>query len=87
MKKLTLKEMTVSEQFEVKTQLGRSKANLGRALTNAEQNRIKDMAVNKIMQKRADVIKAARLEKKIAKTTLNTATFNWSASINTRPAR
>lgn len=87
MKKLTLKEMTASEQFEVKTQLGRSKANLGRALTNAEQNRIKDMAVNKIMQKRADVIKATGLEKKIAKKTLNTVTFHWSASINTRPAR
>ncbi|AWK13278.1 DUF3811 domain-containing protein [Candidatus Fukatsuia symbiotica] len=87
MKKLTLKEMTASEQLEVKTQLGRARVNLGRTLTNSEQNKIKDAAVSDIMQKRAKLATANRSKRKGAKTTSSTTTFNWSDSISTRPSR
>ena len=47
MKKLTLKEMTESEQRDVKTQLDKARINIGRALTNSEQNKVKDEAIEK----------------------------------------
>lgn len=40
--KVTQKEMTDSEQRELKTLLDRARKSHGRALTNAEANRIKD---------------------------------------------
>lgn len=63
MKKLTLKEMTESEQRDVKTQLDRARINLGRALTNSEQNKVKDEAIEKIMHAREQIAKLTRVEK------------------------
>lgn len=48
MKKLTLKDMTESEQREVKTELDKARKSHGRPLTNAEQNKVKDEAVARI---------------------------------------
>ncbi|ANI29351.1 hypothetical protein PL78_05780 [Yersinia entomophaga] len=87
MKKLTVKEMTASEQRDVKTQLDRARINMGRALTNSEQNKVKDEAIEKIMQARALVAKANRPEKKTKKTAPSTTTFSWSSSISSRPPR
>ncbi len=64
MKKLTLKEMTESEQRDVKTQLDRARINLGRALTNSEQNKVKDEAIEKIMHAREQIAKLTRVERK-----------------------
>lgn len=64
MKKLTLKEMTESEQRDVKTQLDKARINLGRALTNSEQNKVKDEAIEKIMHAREQVAKLTRVERK-----------------------
>ncbi|PCN66783.1 hypothetical protein A8V49_10835 [Yersinia pestis] len=86
MKKLTLKEMTESEQRDVKTQLDRARINLGRALTNSEQNKVKDEAIEKIMHAREQIAKLTRVERK-QKTAPSTTTFSWSASISTRPPR
>ncbi|MBX9332456.1 DUF3811 domain-containing protein, partial [Serratia marcescens] len=49
MKKLTLKEMTESEQREVKTELDKARKSHGRPLTNAEQHKVKDEVVTRIM--------------------------------------
>lgn len=87
MKKLTLKEMTASEQRDVKTQLDRARISAGRSLTNSEQNKVKDEAIEKIMQAREKVAKANRMERKSRKTAPSSATFNWTASISTRPPR
>lgn len=56
--------MTESEQRDVKTQLDRARINLGRALTNSEQNKVKDEAIEKIMSARAQVAKLTRVDKK-----------------------
>lgn len=64
MKKLTLKEMTESEQRDVKTQLDKARINLGRALTNSEQNKVKDEAIEKIMNAREQIAKLTRVERK-----------------------
>lgn len=87
MKKLTLKEMTESERRDVKTQLDKARINLGRALTNSEQNKVKDEAIEKIMNAREQIAKLTRVERKTKKTAPSTTTFSWSASISTRPPR
>ncbi|MFI0488913.1 MAG: DUF3811 domain-containing protein [Yersinia sp. (in: enterobacteria)] len=87
MKKLTLKDMTESEQRDVKTQLDRARINMGRALTNSEQNKVKDEAIKKIMNARAQIAKLTRVSKKTKNSTSGTTTFSWSASISTRPPR
>lgn len=87
MKKLTLKEMTESEQREVKTELDRARKNHGRPLTNAEQNKIKDEAIAHIMAAREKIAKATRAERKANRIQPTGATFSWTASISTRPHR
>ncbi|EPG2370359.1 DUF3811 domain-containing protein [Serratia marcescens] len=64
MKKLTLKEMTESEQREVKTELDKARKSHGRPLTNAEQHKVKDEVVARIMAARAKLAKAERAERK-----------------------
>jgi hypothetical protein len=87
MKRLTLKEMTESEQREVKTDLDRASKNLERQLTNSEHNRIKDEAIDRIMAAREKIAKATRAERKANRAQPTGATFNWTASISTRPHR
>lgn len=87
MKKLTLKEMTENEQREVKTELDRARKNQDRPLSNAEQNRIKDEAIKRIMASREQRAKAERAKRKAEKVQPTSNTFNWAASISTRPSR
>jgi len=82
MKKLTLKDMTESEQREVKTEMDKARKNLGRALTNAENNKIKDEVVARITAARAKIEKATRAERKANRIQPTGETFNWTASIN-----
>jgi TRAP-type C4-dicarboxylate transport system substrate-binding protein len=87
MKKLTLKDMTESEQREVKTELDKARKNLGRELTNAENNKTKDEVVARIMAAREKIEKATRAERKANRVKPSGETFSWSASISTRPPR
>ncbi|MFI8416412.1 DUF3811 domain-containing protein [Serratia sp. NPDC078593] len=87
MKKLTLKEMTESEQREVKTELDKARKSHGRPLTNAEQNRVKDEAIARIAAAREKIAKAARAERKANRVKPSGETFNWASSISSRPHR
>jgi len=87
MKKLTLKEMTESEQREVKTELDKARKLHGRPLTNAEQNKVKDEVITRIMAAREKIAKAVRAERKANRVKPSSETFSWSASISTRPPR
>ena len=84
MKKLTLKEMTESEQREVKTELDKARKSHGRPLTNAEQHKVKDEVVTRIMAARA---KLAKAERKANRYRPSGDTFSWSATIGSRPPR
>lgn len=64
MKKLTLQDMTESEQREVKTELDRARKNHGRTLTNSEQNKVKNEAIERVMAAREKIAKATRTERK-----------------------
>ncbi|EEG83297.1 hypothetical protein PROPEN_04061 [Proteus penneri ATCC 35198] len=48
MKKLTLQEMTDAQQMRVRTRIGQEKKKLGRELTNAEMNKVKDSIITEI---------------------------------------
>lgn len=87
MKKLTLREMTESEQREVKTELDKARKSHGRPLTNAEQHKVKDEVVARIMAARAKLAKAERAERKANRYRPSGDTFNWSATIGSRPPR
>ncbi|WON78729.1 DUF3811 domain-containing protein [Serratia sp. UGAL515B_01] len=87
MKKLTLKDMTESEQREVKTELDRARKSHGRPLTNAEQNKVKDEAIERIMASREKIAKVTRAGRKANRVQPTNATFSWTASISTRPHR
>ena len=45
MKKLTLQEMTDAQQMRVRTRIGQERKKLGRELTNAEMNKVKDAII------------------------------------------
>jgi len=81
MKKLTLKDMTESQQREVKSELDKARKSLGRALTNAENNKIKDEIVARITAARAKIEKATRAERKANRIQPTGETFSWTASI------
>lgn len=52
MPRLTQKDMTESEQRQLKTLLDQERKKRGRTLTNAENNRIKDDYIDKLMKER-----------------------------------
>lgn len=87
MKKLTLKDMTESEQREVKTELDKARKMHGRPLTNAEHNKIKGEVVARITAAREKIAKVARAERKANRVKPSGKTFSWSASISSRPPR
>ncbi|WP_409308776.1 DUF3811 domain-containing protein [Pectobacterium sp. B1J-3] len=88
MPRLTQKDMTESEQRQLKTRLDQERKKLGRTLTNAENNRIKDDYIDKLMQEREAAAKKSRAEKKKNKFKPDvSATYEWSANTNHRGRR
>lgn len=88
MPRLTQKDMTESEQRQLKTLLDQERKKRGRPLTNAENNRIKDDYIDKLMKERDAVAKQARAEKKKNKFKPDVATtYEWSANTNLRGRR
>lgn len=87
--KLTQKEMTDSEQRELKTLLDRAKKSHGRTLTNAETNRIKDDFGARLAAERAAVAKQARAAKKKKQAIKPdiSATYQWSTEMHSRGKR
>ena len=86
--RLTQKEMTESEQRELKTLLDRARIAHGRLLTNAETNHLKKEYIDKLMaQRELDAKKARKLRKEQAYKVDNEATFSWSANTPTRGRR
>lgn len=62
--RLTQKDMTESEQRELKTLLDRARIAHGRTLTNAETNQVKKEYIDKLMAQREVEAKKARKVKK-----------------------
>lgn len=88
MPRLTQKDMTESEQRQLKTLLDQERKKRGRPLTNAENNHIKDDFIDKLMKERDVKARQMRAEKKKNKFKPDeTATYEWSASTNTRGRR
>lgn len=86
--RLTQKEMTESEQRELKTLLDRARIAHGRTLTNAEANHIKREYIDKLMAQRELAAKQARkLKKQQAYKPDSESTFSWSASTPARGRR
>jgi len=88
MPRLTQKDMTESEQRQLKTLLDQERKKHCRPLTNAENNRIKDDYIDKLMSDREALAKKARAEKKKNKFKPDaTATYVWSSNTNLRGRR
>lgn len=86
--RLTQKEMTESEQRELKTLLDRARIAHGRLLTNAETNHLKKEYIDKLMaQREAEAKKARKLKKAQAFKPDSESTFSWSANTPTRGRR
>ncbi len=86
--RLTQKDMTESEQRELKTLLDRARIAHGRTLTNAENNHVKKEYIDKLMAQREAEAKKARKEKKQnAYKPDSESTFSWSANTSTRGRR
>ena len=86
--RLTQKDMTESEQRELKTLLDRARIAHGRLLTNAETNHVKKEYIDKLMaQREQDAKKARKLRKEQAYKVDKEATFSWSANTSTRGRR
>ncbi|KFC05385.1 hypothetical protein GTGU_02969 [Trabulsiella guamensis ATCC 49490] len=86
--RLTQKDMTESEQRELKTLLDRARISHGRPLTNAETNQVKREYIDKLMAQRdAEAKKARKLKKQQAYKPDENATFSWSANTPTRGRR
>ena len=86
--RLTQKDMTESEQRELKTLLDRARIAQGRTLTNSETNKVKKDYIDKLMAERALAAKKARqLKKKNALKPDTSASFSWSANNHTRGKR
>lgn len=82
--RLTQKDMTESEQRELKTLLDRARITHGRTLTNAETNQVKKEYIDKLMAQREVEAKKARKVKKAQAFKPDTeSTFSWSG--NTAP--
>lgn len=86
--RLTQKEMTESEQRELKTLLDRARIAHGRPLTNSEANHVKKEYIDKLMAQRKLAAKQARkLKKQQAYKPDSESTFSWSASTPARGRR
>lgn len=86
--KLTQKEMTDSEQRELKTLLDRTRKVHGHPLTNGESNRIKNEFIARLTAEREAAAKQARVaKKKLALKPDISATYQWSAQMHSRGKR
>ncbi|AHB68759.1 DUF3811 domain-containing protein [Cronobacter malonaticus] len=86
--RLTQKEMTESEQRELKTLLDRARIAHGRPLTNSEANHVKKEYIDKLMAQREQAAKQTRKQKKAQSYKPDSdATFSWSASTPVRGRR
>ena len=64
MKKLTLQEMTDTQQMRVRTRIGQERKKLGRELTNAEMNKVKNAIITEISLEVEKASKKALSQKK-----------------------
>ncbi|OSM99625.1 DUF3811 domain-containing protein [Lonsdalea populi] len=88
MPRLTQKDMTESEQRQLKTLLDQARKQHDRPLTNSENNHIKDKFIDDLMQVRDTAAKQARAEKKKNKFKPDTsATYQWSGNAHLRGHR
>ncbi|MCL2900298.1 DUF3811 domain-containing protein [Brenneria tiliae] len=88
MPRLTQKDMTESEQRQLKTLLDQERKKHGRPLTNSESNHIKDDYIDNLMKEREILAKKARTEKKKNKFKPDvSATYEWSSNTNLRGPR
>lgn len=89
MKKLTIAEMTEPQKIRVRTRLAQEQKKLGRPLTNAEQNKVKDQIINEISKEVDAAAAKVRAQKKKDKIKPGGGeeTFNWSAKTHTRGLR
>lgn len=87
MKKLTLKDLTVSQLQRVKMQQAQAKRELGRELTKSEQGKIKDDVIASIMKEIEKEQKKIRAEKKKQKYKPSDETFDWSKKSHSRGVR
>jgi len=86
--RLTQKDMTESEQRELKTLLDRARIAHGRTLTNAETNQVKKEYIDKLMaQREVEAKKARKLKKAQAYKPDTESTFSWSAHTSPRGRR
>lgn len=86
--RLTQKEMTESEQRELKTLLDRARIAHGRPLSNSEANHVKKEYIDKLMEQRETAAKKARqVKKQQAYKPDEKTTFSWSANTSTRGKR
>ena len=86
MKKLTLQEMTDAQQMRVRTRIGQERKKLGRELTNAEMNKVKD-AITEISLEVEKASKKALSQKKKQKLVSSDETYSWSAQNHRRGYR
>lgn len=86
--RLTQKDMTESEQRELKTLLDRARIAHGRTLTNAETNQVKKEYIDKLMAEReVEAKKARKLKKAQAYKPDKESTFSWTANTSPRGKR
>ena len=86
--RLTQKDMTESEQRELKTLLDRARIAHGRPLCNSEANHVKKEYIDKLMaQREATAKKARQVKKQQAYKPDENSTFSWSATTQTRGRR
>lgn len=86
--RLTQKEMTESEQRELKTLLDRARIAHGRPLSNSEANHVKKEYIDKLMaQREVAAKKASQVKKQQAYKPDENTTFSWSANTSTRGRR
>ncbi|SQH13289.1 YjbD family (DUF3811) [Providencia heimbachae] len=87
MKKLTMQEMTEAQKMQVKTRLGQERKRLGRELTNAENNKVKDQIITEISMEVEKAAKKVRTQKKKDKLVSSDETFSWSSKSHSRGYR
>ncbi|MCV9877422.1 DUF3811 domain-containing protein [Brenneria izbisi] len=88
MSRLTQKDMTESEQRQLKTLLDQERKKRGRVLTNSENNHIKDDYIDKLTKEREAVVKKAQAQRKKDKFKPDiSTTYEWSANTNLRGRR
>ncbi|AUH00740.1 DUF3811 domain-containing protein [Pectobacteriaceae bacterium CE70] len=86
--RLTQKDMTESEQRQLKTLLDQERKKHGRPLTNSENNHIKDDYIDNLMKERETAAKQLTARRKKNKFKPDTSvTYEWSANIHLRGRR